>query len=575
MKNSLLLSLLIMLSMYGQGQVAFRPCYYSVLDTNNILAGFQSNGDLFCKDTINPQLADSFDVYQVFRVPKTGAASSVFSGSVWVAGKSNGQLYNSSAEYQNNYQPGPANLLSQDSVTWDYIWTILRSDVLSVKTDFDSNHAITHPVPASVLTWPAKGNPTAAGRGGALLNITQDMAPFVDRNGDGVYNVYDGDYPLVRGDEMIWFINSDRTSLSQNPMGIDRRYSIYQYNSSTDSNLNNTLFLSVSIKNQSGRSYDSVSIASFVDFDLGCANNDRTGSIPSKNTFFVYNGYVQGATQQNGITCDEGSVCPVGEVGYGCSLPIMSATFLNDSMKVYCYYTNGVATGQSDPSTDQSFYRYMNGQWNDGTPLTFGGTGYNGTTAYPFAFPGNPADGSQWSECNPQIGPAIAAGDRRSVGAIGPFALAAGDTISFDMAFIFHPGPYDNCPDISDSGSVVQHVDSISRYYASERFTQWYDSTKSLAPAFTNVGIASIPTGPVFSIVPNPNKGSFNIHVSSPGMSEYSISVTDMLGRLVYYNSNAQAPDQSVRMADASSGVYTVTLEAQNFKSTKKITISK
>jgi len=565
MRNSLLLlTILFLFVSYSYGQVP-----YAVIDTNNIASGFNTNGALFCRDT------NSF--FQSFRVPKSGTADAVYAGSIWVAGLSNDSLHVSSTEYGDIYQPGPADLNQQDTTTWNYIWAISRTDVLAVKNDFDVHHSITRPIPNSVLTWPAKGNVSAAGSGGASLTINEDMAPFIDRNGDGIYNVYDGDYPLVRGDKMLWFINNDNRTTNQNPMGIDRRYSIYEYNCAADSNLDNTLFMSVTIKNRSNRAYNSVVIGAFIDFDLGCASNDRTGSIPAKNSFYTYNGYVSGGTQQSGVTCDEGIVCPTGEVGYGCSLPIISATFLNDSMSAYAYFTNNGVPAQADPSTDSGYYHYMCGRWNDGTPFIYGGNGYDTTgTPYPYAFPGNPADASQWSECNQQTGAAIPAGDRRSLGTIGLFSLPVGDTVSFDMALIFHPGPYEtNCPDVSDSSSVVQHIDSISKYYASETFPCWFDSSKLLTSGFLNVGIHEIASGSVFSVVPNPNTGDFNIHLASPGYSNYEITVTDMLGRVMYYNPDANVPDQSVHMANATSGVYSLTIEAGNYRATKKVVITK
>jgi hypothetical protein len=379
---------------------------------------------------------------------------------------------------------------------------------------------------------------------------------------------------MVRGDQMLWWINNDGGSLSTNPMGIDRRYSVYEYNSLTDSNLNNTIFLSVTIKNQSANAYDSVTFGSFVDFDLGCANNDRVGSIPAKNTFFVYNGYVPSGTQANGMTCDEGSVCPTSEVGYGCVNPMMTATFLNNTMKCFNYYTNGAATAMTDPYTDAQYYNYMNGLWNDGSPITSGGNGYGGTTPTAFAFPGNPADGSQWSECNQQTGGVIPAGDRRCIAAIGPFTIAAGDTISFDMAFIFHEGPFDNCPDISDSSTLVQHVDSIRSGYRSEHFSGWYDNSKALAPGFTNVGIHDIPVQQNFTVNPNPSNGSFNIHISDASSAEYTITITDMIGQVVYSGNTPGSTDKSIQLPVAG-GVYNVTVEGQNYKSTSRVVVTK
>jgi hypothetical protein len=534
------------------------------IDTNDIAATLSTNGNLFYPlKFVAPNPGNS-----MIRTP-----SAIFDAAIWVAGKNNGSLYSSSEMYFCQYQAGPSHTLPQDAEKWNTIWSISRTDVLSVKNDFDQHHAITLPVPASVLSWPAKGNGSATGNGNAPLIITQDMAPFMDRNGDGVYNIYDGDYPLIKGDKMLWWINNDAGSQSQNPMGVERRYSFYEYNSLTDSNLNNTLFLSVTIKNQSGRAYDSVLIGAFVDFDLGCAYNDRVGCIPVKNTFYVYNGYVGGGTQLNGVTCDEGIVCPTSEIGYGCSNPILSATFLNDSMRCFNRYTNsgGVV---DDPLTDQNYYGSMNGRWNDGSPVTYGGNGYGDSIPYPYAFPGNPADPSQWSECNDQTTNPMAPGDRKAMAAIGPFSLAAGDTISFDLAFIFHPGPYDNCPDLSDSSDVSQHIDSIVRYYQTERFAHWYDSTKSLTPGFYNVGINETAIHPSFTLIPNPNNGSFNIHIANPGQSDYTVSVTDMLGRVVY-SSAMHAPDQTVRLDDATSGVYSVSIENRNYRETRKVVITR
>ena len=401
------------------------------------------------------------------------------------------------------------------------------------------------------------------------------MAPFVDRNGDGIYNVYDGDYPLIKGDKMLWWINNDAGSSSQYPMGIERRYMAYEYNTQSDSNLNNTVFLTTEIKNQSNRNYDSVVIGSWVDVELGCENNDRVGCMPLKNTFYVYNGYVQSGVQLNGVTCDEGSVCGADDIGYGCITPILTGSFLNDTMKCFEYFTNGAATNYAEPTTDLGSYQYMNGHWNNGSPVTYGGPGYGGSVPYPYAFPGNPADASQWSECNTQTAATFPATDKRIIAAIGPFHLGAGDTISFDMAFIFHSGAFTNCPDLSDSSDVVKHIDSIVQYYQSERFPAWYDSTKALSPAFRNVGINELALTPTFGVIPNPNSGSFSIHVTNSGIADYSITVTDMIGRVLYYAPAVHSSDRSISLPDAAAGVYNVTLDSQSYKATKRIVVTR
>jgi hypothetical protein len=526
-----------------------------IIDTNNIAAGFSNGGGLFYPGGFRMTYHDNNSTIPV--------PYAIYYANVWVAGRNNGTLFNSSEIYTSPYQAGPCGTQPQDTSKWDNMWLISRADVLAVKNDFDNNHAITIPLPASVVGWPAKGNANAMGNGGTLV-INEDMAPFYDRNGDGIYNVYDGDYPMMRGDQMLWWINNDAGSQSQNPMGIDRRYSVYEYECTGDSNLDNTLFLSVSIKNRSNHVYDSVIIGTYAQMELGCVNSDRAGSIPYENSFYTYKGYVLGANQQNGVTCDEASVCPTSEVGYGCNLPIISATFLNDTMRCFEYITNGASNAQTFPATDQEYYHYMNGQWNDGTPMTYGGTGYGGTVPYPFAFSGNPADTLQWSAVYAGVGMS------NDIAAIGPFSLGVGDTISFDMAFIFHQDSFNNTPDISDSSIVNRHIDSIRRYYAAENFPCWFDSSKSLAPAFYNVGINEVTPSISFSVIPNPNTGNFQIHLSNQPQGSCNIIVTDMIGRIVYKATSGKQ-DMTVHMPDAENGAYTVTIRSQNSTVSKQI----
>ena len=122
---------------------------------------------------------------------------------------------------------------------------------------------------------------------------------------------------------------------------------------------------------------------------------------------------------------------------------------------------------------------------------------------------------------------------------------------------------------------MSQHIDSIRRDYQSETFPQWYTNAKALSPGFYNVGINEVASGTTFSLIPNPNNGNFNLHVSNANVSEYAVTITDMLGRIVYRNTSAHVPDQAVQLTDVTTGVYTVSLEAQNYKATKKIIITK
>jgi hypothetical protein len=74
----------------------------------------------------------------------------------------------------------------------------------------------------------------------------------------------------------------------------------------------------------------------------------------------------------------------------------------------------------------------MNGHWRDGTPLTFGGSGYHpgtgGGTPTSYAFPGDPGDPTAWSMCSTGQPPA----DVRGLGThfIGTFSFGHAEELT-------------------------------------------------------------------------------------------------------------------------------------------------
>jgi hypothetical protein len=77
-----------------------------------------------------------------------------------------------------------------------------------------------------------------------------------------------------------------------------------------------------------------------------------------------------------------------------------------------------------------------------------------------------------------------------------------------------------------------------------------------------------------FSIVPNPNKGIFDIQLKSV-LNDYSIVIYDTTGRVVfekeYVNNNEL--NQIVTLNDTMKGVYLISIRSQGDYLTKKIII--
>ncbi|MCC6412875.1 MAG: T9SS type A sorting domain-containing protein, partial [Saprospiraceae bacterium] len=291
------------------------------------------------------------------------------------------------------------------------------------------------------LTWPGRGNPNFK-YNLDFTRVTTDpnlfCAPFVDVNGDGVYNVYDGDYPLIQGDNMVWMVFNDDVAhelSSALPLNMELQVSVYAFDCAESDAIDQSLFASFEFTNRSTNDYLDTYMGFFTDFDLGCLSDDYVGTLPEENTNFAYNA---SALDTN---------CPNGEQGFGPNVPVQSISFLNKEMNHSLpNFTFNTPPGTGGPTTAQEYYNCISGKWRDGTPLTSGGLGYNpGSTDFVnHAFPGNPSAPQGWSMCTT----VVPLTDMRTITSHGPFEFEAGDTFQISVAFTFHPNIEHPCPDI-------------------------------------------------------------------------------------------------------------------------------
>jgi hypothetical protein len=161
---------------------------------------------------------------------------------IWLAGlDSQNTLIVAGQDYRQHgtdYWPGPLDTDATISTnakyitaqSWAKIWKISWQQIDSFRKTV--NHTVSN-TPTPILEWPAKGNPYAKGAGGVSLPITRSMAPFVDVNGDNQYNPLHGDYPLMIGDQMLWWVMNDfgptRTVSGTSPLFVEIQVSAYAY----------------------------------------------------------------------------------------------------------------------------------------------------------------------------------------------------------------------------------------------------------------------------------------------------------------------------------------------------------
>ncbi|MBL7808755.1 MAG: hypothetical protein JNN28_13125, partial [Saprospiraceae bacterium] len=108
----------------------------------------------------------------------------------------------------------------------------------------------------------------------------------------------------------------------------------------------------------------------------------------------------------------------------------------------------GAPNGTIDPTAPQEYYNYITGTWRDGTPLTYGGSGYNpGDPTAPrirYAFTEPPNDAAGWSMCTANL----PFGDRRTLQASGPFTLKPGAVNELIIGIPWVPDIEYPCPDM-------------------------------------------------------------------------------------------------------------------------------
>ncbi|MCE7926730.1 MAG: hypothetical protein DYG98_27120 [Haliscomenobacteraceae bacterium CHB4] len=419
-----------------------------------------------------------------------------------------------------DFRPG---LVQSPARDFNRVWSVERKQIEQLRRDILLDDVLDELTPYDLITWPAKGNPHLKFNiDFTPVTTSPDLfpAPFRDINNDGIYNVYDGDYPLIKGDQMAWWVMTDSTehTLSHgNAMQVDLLISVFGYDCPQTGTVDKSLFVDFDVINRSVDSYQNTYMGFFTDFDLGCYHDDYVGTMSDVNTYYVYN------QDTIDLFCDQGVQ------GFGHEIPVQTATFINKTLHHTTTYFLPLGPGYG-PDLPSEFYNILQGKWSNGVPLTEGGTGYspNSTDYTNYIFPDNPADPQGWTMCSGNFN----LNDMEMFASHGPFNFAAGDTFNIQVAFTLHPDIPHPCPDIF--GLVKPAVAQIS---------QWKND--GALDAGVDLGqVVSLPPGQSVTLDPGIVPGAIyswstgasapTITVTQPG--EYTVTVTLSTGCQVVEN---------------------------------------
>jgi len=500
------------------------------LNYNNVNALLETGGSMWQNRSTSKA---------AYEIPSGSEEYVIYSGGLWIGGEDvNNQLKIAAIRFRNagndywtgplttipgtgniaigTRDYGPAEIDPQTCLDYDQFYITERQDIEEFNAywicsqDPDCNTAEKfegYQVPSSILNWPAHGD----------IGLFQDyyLAPFYDRDGDGVYNPTGaGDYPwydlvgdvdcrtsrqvTLFGDYNMWWVFNDKgnihTETNGDPIGMEIHAQAFAF--ATNDEVNNMTFYNYEMVNRSTQTLTDTYFGVYTDADIGCAGDDYVGCDVQRGLAYAYNGASVDNPGTQGISCTNpiSGLPPAIGIDYfegpyqdndGLDNPLTTDISLANAnkgipykglgigygdavidnerfgMRGFMYYSNVSANCCSDPSLAISHYNYLKQTWLDGTHLTYGGDGHGGSVEADYAFPGSTdpygwgTDGSpqaDWSES----GEGNLPGDRRLLQSAGPFTLEPGALNNITIGVVYGKA---SSGDPFESVKIVQKAD--------------------------------------------------------------------------------------------------------------------
>lgn len=324
------------------------------MEFNDVRALIEVGGSLW-QDRANGSAA--------YFVPAEANTTVIFAGAIWMGGKDvNGQLKLAALTFRsgNDFWPGPlsvdvnsgnynpnqpvgdnairdfgaATIDPDVCIEYDRFFSIAKSEVTQFSLQYECSQTpgceeiynISADAINRINNWPAHGD----------VSRGQDfyLAPFYDRNNNGVYEPSLGEYPwfddilnrddvvcgsdrriTLFGDQTNWWVFNDKgnihTESGGDPIGMEIRAQAFTF--ATNDEVNKMTFYNYEMINRSTQTLEETYFSQYVDGDIGLANDDFTGCDVSRGLGFMYNG-VDFDPGQNGS-------------GYGENVPAVGIDF--------------------------------------------------------------------------------------------------------------------------------------------------------------------------------------------------------------------------------------------------------
>jgi hypothetical protein len=446
-------------------------------------------------------------------------------------------------------------------------------------------------------SWPGGLNPYFEDvMGFSMPDRPKPLAPFWDTwPHDAVYNPSDGDFPILLSfpgcdphnrdealaqvpDEFAFWMFNDVGGVHSNSQTASLNIEVYAmaFANKSESIIGQTVMHMYKVLNV-GEDLSDVYLGLNVNPELGCGTDDFFGIEPDKNLFYTYNQDSVDGMQD--CTCADGSeswceeipmhgikflnrvkapkqttITPEGDTIFSnTDLTILVDTFVTLDLASMSYY-NACANfpiGNNEnciPQHHEEYYELMQGNFGDGTPVTYSGNGYNpgsiDTTDFVFS---TPPDSGDWSMCSDAQDDA----DRRPILAFGPLMHYANLSYRFSFASFYLEDVDHPCPSLD---LMIDADEQLEEYR-----NNCYVIERDEPPLTTSVN--SLIQVDDFEVYPNP----FNIQVNWKSTEQVqSLSIYNSVGHLVQRATTDELQRKTINTSKLTAGVYFVRINSGN-----------
>lgn len=564
---------------------------YGWLDINNVQARFNAWGGHFW---------DYYGSGQHFYVPGDSKKGTLFNNGLWIGGLDENQGLHTAAErYRQvgtDFFMGPVSDTYDDNykIKWNRVWKITRQEVEYHK----ANWWKTGYTPSSaILDWPAHGDTS--------LGQPFFIAPFYDYDNNLQYNPQQGDFPVIRGDQTLFFVFNDlseaHTESKSRPLGIQVNAMAYAFDCPADSALDHAVFMHYQIINMSDTNYHDVYLGLFTDFDIGNPWDDYMVTDVDNNSMYGYNGDnydfgtytdpqrcyghyppAQSITLLGGPWMEpDGEDNPATDFMGNplCDFSVTGTNFAdgiidNERLGITGSMNPGLFNPYIPPQNAEDYYNMLRSIFPDDKPQIYGGNGYphSDTVSPPSRFiytdnsdtlnwgigciePPFPYNqpGVSWNETTEGNAP----NDRRCILSSGPFLLNSHSSQELDVAFIF-ARDYQDSSYLASKELLKERVKLIHTYFQN-------DSTPCNGGSFSFVtGMAS--ERAALKVYPNPAKDIINIETDSD-YEGYMVRIIDVYGKC---HMDGPLKQKNISIRNLSNGLYILQVYSTDYFSSYK-----